>query len=304
MIEIKRLGQLMSTVIALAFPFVAHAQPATQSQTLTSFSITGLNQFNTSMQEGGSFDFYDTSARFSVTQRFNAQWSAGVGLQYDYEKWSWNNPVAFGGQAPWQAIVTPGLTFNLMYSPTPSWHLMLSPSVEWSAETGVGTGGSSTYGAVFSATNTISPDLSLGLGAGVFRQVGENRVFPFVVVNWRLTERLTLKNPLPAGPAGGAGLELAYKFNDDWTIGAGATYRSYRFRLNNDGPYAGGIGENSLIPIFARVSYRLTPVTNIDLYAIASAGGKVQATSADASQTWNSGYSLGFGLGLNIRHRF
>jgi hypothetical protein len=74
--------------------------------------------------------------------------------------------------------------------------------------------------------------------------------------------------------------------------------------LNNSGPYAGGIGQNRFIPVFARVSYQFMPGTRIDLYGIAATGGNVQAQSADGSQTVNSDYSTGFGLGLNLSHRF
>lgn len=292
------IGSVMSMSMA------PHAQPMQPGQTVTLFSLTALNQFNTQMAEGGSFNWYSGSVNLGVNRQFTPTWGAGVSLRYDYEHWSWSDPVAFGGQAPWQSISTPGIGMSLTYSPTPTWRLAVNPSIEWAAETGVGTAGASTYGAVFVATNTVSRDLTLGLGAGVFRQIGQNRVFPFIAINWRLTDKLTLKNPLPAGPAGGAGLELAYKIDDQWTVGAGGAYRSYRFRLNDQGPYAGGVGENSLIPIFARVSYRITPASILDFYAVASAGGQVQAQSADGSQTWNSGYRTGLGLGLNFRHRF
>ncbi|MCD8537960.1 MAG: DUF6268 family outer membrane beta-barrel protein [Burkholderiaceae bacterium] len=280
------------------------AQPMQPGQTSTSLTVTGINQFDTSMNEGGSFDWYEFNARLGVNRQFTSQWGAGVFAEYGYQHWSWSNPVAFGGQAPWAGINTPQLGLSVSYSPTPTWRFSVNPSIEWSAETGIGTSGAATYGAVLLGTHTISPSLTLGLGAGVFRQIDENRVFPFIAVNWRINDQWTLSNPLPAGPAGGAGLELSYKVDDQWTLGAGGAYRSYRFRLNSNGPYAGGIGQNRLIPLFARVSYQFLPGTRIDLYGVASTGGNVQAQSADGSQTWNSDYNTGLGLGLNLSHRF
>ena len=48
-------------------------------------------------------------------------------------------------------------------------------------------------------TRIFSPDLVFGVGAGVFRQIDETKVFPFLVVNWKITDRLRLGNPLQAG---------------------------------------------------------------------------------------------------------
>lgn len=293
---------LSATLAAGLIP--VSAQPLQPGQTLTSFSLTGVNQFKTDMNEGGSFDWYDANARLGVNRQFTANWGGGVFAEYNYQHWSWSNPVAFGNQAPWEGISTPQFGFSVSYSPNAAWRFSLSPSVEWAAETGVGTAGASTYGAVLLGTHTVSPSLTLGVGAGVFRQIDENRIFPFLAVNWRINDQWTLSNPLPAGPAGGAGLELSYKIDNQWTVGAGGAYRSYRFRLNDNGPYAGGIGQNRFIPVFARVSYQFLPGTRIDFYGIASTGGNVQAQSADGSQTWNSAYKTGLGLGLNLSHRF
>jgi hypothetical protein len=192
----------------------------------------------------------------------------------------------------------------LQYSPTPGLRFGFNPSIEWAGEDGVGTKSSAIYGAVLSASNTFSKDLTLGVGAGVFRELGENKVFPFLVINWKITDQLTLRNPLPAGPAGGAGLELAYAINSNWSIGAGGAYRKYRFRLNDSGPFAGGVGQNRMIPVFARVSYAFTPKTSLDFYAVAVTSGNVQAQSADGQSSFNTGYDTGLGLAINFSHRF
>jgi hypothetical protein len=42
----------------------------------------------------------------------------------------------------------------------------------------------------------------------VFSDIEETKVIPLVIVNWRLNDRWSLVNPLPAGPVGPAGLEL------------------------------------------------------------------------------------------------
>ena len=295
----------MALLVGMAMvSFSIQAQPLAPGETQTRFSVTGLTQLKTDLDGGGDFNWSGFNAGLRVNRQFSAALNLGANVRYGYENWSWSSPTAFGGQAPWGAISTPGLGLSMTYSPTATLRLGFNPSVEWAGEEGVGTASSAVYGAVFSAINTFSNDLTIGLGAGVFREFGENKVFPFLAVNWKINDDWTLKNPLPAGPAGGAGLELAYELSPRWTLSAGGAYRNYRFRLNDSGPYAGGVGQHRLIPVFARVNYAFTPKTSLDFYAIASAGGNVQVESAGGSQTLNTGYDTGIGLAINLSHRF
>lgn len=286
------------------------ATPAALSQRLpvgtqaVSGSVTGVTQLSTNLDQGGNFNWYDTGARINVLRQFNTEFSGGVSVGYSHQGWSWGEARAFGGTAPWEGINNTQLGLNLGYNPNADLRLGLMPIVQWRAEDGVGTAGSAVYGGVVSAAQTFSPGLTLGLGAGVFREFGETKTFPFLVVNWKITPKLTLANPLPAGPAGGAGLELTYELNQAWKFGLGGSYRQDRFRLNNTGSFAGGVGQNTYIPIFARASYSFTPKTSLDFYLAAMAGGQVKATSADGSQTLSDNYSTGVGLGLNLSHRF
>lgn len=299
-----RTTQWLLSAAFICSAWAINAQPMATGETETRFSVTNINQFKTDLNQGGDFSWYSFDAGLDVRRQVNAALNVGANVGYGYERWSWQSPAAFGGQAPWGNISTPSLGLSLAYSPRPGLRLGINPSIEWAAEDGVGTASSAIYGAVFSATNSFSKDLTLGLGLGVFRDLGENKVFPFLAINWRINDQWTLKNPLPAGPAGGAGLELAYQVNPQWTISAGGAYRNYRFRLNDSGPFAGGVGQNRLIPVFARASYSLTKATSIDLYAIATMGGNVQVESADGSQTLNNSYDTGIGLAVNLSHRF
>jgi len=294
----------VTCVMLLSLAAPAQSQPLPVGATVTSFSLTGFNQFRTDMSQGGNFELYELDARLRVMRQFSSEWAAGFSVSYGYDRWTWRNPVGVAAQAPWGGISTPSVGLALQYSPTPGLRFGFNPSIEWAGEDGVGTKSSAIYGAVLSASNTFSKDLTLGVGAGVFRELGENKVFPFLVINWKITDQLTLRNPLPAGPAGGAGLELAYAINSNWSIGAGGAYRKYRFRLNDSGPFAGGIGQNRMIPLFARVSYAFTPKTSLDFYAVAVTSGNVQAQSADGQSSFNTGYDTGLGLAINFSHRF
>jgi hypothetical protein len=269
--------------------------------TSVSVGVTGLNQFNTRIVDSGSFSWWDATANVNVTRQVTSAFSAGVSARYNYQKWSWSD---LDGPAPWSAISTPVLGMNFGYSPSPEWRFGFAPAIEWSGETGTGTGGTATYGAVMSVARTFSKDLTLGVGAGVFRQIDQTKVFPYLLVNWNITDKLKLSNPLPAGPSGGAGLELSYAFNDRWTLGGGGAYRSYRFRLNENSPVANGIGQNSFVPVFARLSYAIDRTSRVDLYAAATTGGRLSATDTSGTTQFSTNYQTGFAMALSFSKRF
>lgn len=169
-------------------------------------------------------------------------------------------------------------------------------------ETGASAANGQTYGAVGGVTRIFSPRLALGVGAGVFRQIDQTRIFPFVIVNWQISDRWRLANPFEAGPAGGPGLELVYDAGDGWELAGGVAYREYRFRLRESGPSAGGLGQNSGIPVFARASYGIGRSAKLDMYAGAVVGGELRMLSASGSTMAKSDYDVApiFGLSATV----
>ena len=184
------------------------------------------------------------------------------------------------------------------------WSAGFAPIVDWVAENGVGTAGSATYGAIASAANRYSNDLTIGLGTGVFRQVDKTKVFPFLLINWKINDKWTLNNPLPAGPSGGAGLELSYALANKWSVAGGAAYRSYRFRLSNSNYTPNGIGQNSFIPVFTRLSYSIDRGTSADLYLAANVGGKLSVTDVNGATPYSTNYQTGLAVAFSVTTRF
>jgi hypothetical protein len=158
--------------------------------------------------------------------------------------------------------------------------------------------------AVATIAKVFSPDLVLGLGVSVFRRINETNALPFLIVNWKINDRWRVANPFEAGPAGGGGLELVYAPDDHWEFAAGATYRSYRFRLSEDGPTPNGIGENSFIPVFARISRTLTKELRFDFYATIQTAGKLTVDNSNGSGRYSEDYKVAPGMGATLAYRF
>jgi hypothetical protein len=284
------------------------AQPLAQGlppgTTVSSASLSTIFLFDTDLDSGGSYSWGSARVAGSMLRQFTPQLAAGISISYEYQDWTFSNPVAFGGTAPWSNINRPRVAATVFYAPAEDWLIGFIPSVGWSYENGASTSDALEYGAVVTAAKVFSPRLTLGLGAAVFRQIFETKVYPFPVVDWQIDDRWKLTNPFEAGPAGGAGLELVYGINDQWEIGAGGSYRSYVFRLSQDGPVGNGIGENNFVPVFLRVSYHAGKETQLDFYAAALTNGKLTVKNASGNDLVNDSYKTAPALGLTLQTRF
>ncbi len=116
----------------------------------------------------------------------------------------------------------------------------------------------------------------LGIGTGVFKQLEEVQTVVFPIVDWALTDRLRINNPLPAGPTGPAGLELNYQVSEKWALGVGGAYRQVAFRLREDGPFSGGIAEEAGVIAFLHAGTQAGQRLTVDCYAGAVINGQLE----------------------------
>ncbi len=294
-----------TTLFALVlFPMLVSAQGLPPGTTVSNATLTVLGQFDTDFDAGGSFGWYGAFAAGNVLRQYTAQFAGGLSVRYDYEEWDFSNPSGFGGQAPWRNVNRPQFGATFVYAPTSDWRLILSPSVEWAYESGASTGDSLIYGAVAIASRAFTPSLTLGVGAAVYRQIYKTKASPFLVIDWKIDDRWRLANPFPAGPAGGAGLELTYAWSEAWETGFGGSYRSYEFRLDSEGAVPGGIGQQRYVPLFLRVTSHLDRRSTVDFYAAALVNGRLSVKNPNGGDVANENYRTAPVLGLTFQHRF
>ena len=296
------LAALLACAAANSAPAAAQRLPV--GTTVPSGGVSAYYEFESGLDGGGEFDLTGALASVDVLHQYTRELAVGVSLRYGYERWDFaGTPRAFGA-APWDNVNRPAVGLVFAYAPNDEWSFLAAPTVQWAYEQGASTGDALMGGAIVAATRRFSPTLSLGLGAGVFDEIEKTQVFPFVLVDWQINERLKLGNPFRAGPAGGAGLELAYTVNDAWEFAAGGTWRSYRFRLDRDGPAPGGIGESRGIPLFLRTSYAVARDARLDFLAGVVVGGKLKLMDANGDDVAEDDYDAAPIVGITLRTRF
>jgi hypothetical protein len=288
-----RIRTIFPAVLSAALLFTllvpcAQAQPAgpgNANRTVYSFSFSPIYQFESDFDHGGSFSVQRYSFNFDTSTPVTNSLRAGISLGYDFEKYDFSGTTAFAGAAPWSDIHRFSIGLPVSYRMSDSWSLFVSPQVEWYGESGVDDWGDALgYGAVFAVSYRVSPGLTLGAGAGVFSRMEETRGFPYIAIDWKITEELRLANPFRTSPSGPAGLELSYRISDRWEIAAGGAYRSFRFRLDDGGVAPNGIGEADSTVGYARLTYRMGRDLKLDLYGGAAFNGKMRIADRNGNE--------------------
>lgn len=270
-----------------AFPAIALALLATSPAALgqgprgTTFAIVPIYQSDSDLDSGGEAGYSALLATLGFSWSLGARSSLGVALKYDYEDWRFSDLAAFGGDQPWDDVYRYSISLPYRYTADGGWVFGFSPTVEYSGESGAGISDSLEYGAMVSAARRMSPHLTIGAGVGVYERIDQVRAFPFLVVDWRIGDRWRLTNPLSAGPAGPAGLELSYTLGPGWETGLAVAYRSFRFRLDGGDPAPDGIGENSYVPVVARLGRKFSEELAVNLYAGLSLDGRLRLENSD-----------------------
>lgn len=253
---------------------------------------------------GGTYESSVLALNVSGVHPVASRATAGVALNYAYYDNRFAAANAFGAAAPWGDVERIGLSVPLFVRSDDGWAFVVTPSLDYFRERDADWGESLTYGAVLSTARAFGPRNRLGFGLGVYQQLEEVRVFPFLVVDWQLTERLRLNNPLPAGPTGPAGLELNYRASARWEIGAGAAYRRVRFRLRDDGAFPGGVGQERGVIAFLHAATRFSPDVSLDLYGGALVNGELSIEDRNGDSIAQHGFDSTPLLGATLRVRF
>lgn len=298
-------------LIIFAVVVIAHVDarsadngPKGRPATAYRFSYTPIYQFETDLDSGGQFDVQRHFLRFDILRTIDRHWAVGLGLSFDYEHWDFSGLDGLAGADLWDDIFRPGISIPVFYRTENNWRFGIIPSLDFAGATGAETSESLSYGAVLSAAYSFSPDLMLGLGAGIFERLDQTDAFPFVVINWKINDRMRLTNPFRAGPVGPAGLELVYTPGDRWEMGIGGAYRSYRFRLDDSSVVADGIGQVDFWAPFLRVGWRLKEYGHFDIHGGALFGGSITIEDENGNELGETDYDTAPFIGVTFRGRF
>ncbi|HTO48425.1 MAG TPA: hypothetical protein VML91_12375 [Burkholderiales bacterium] len=297
----KHVVLVLAAVALLPGTGTAFAQ---QSEWRPFVSVTGAYEGNGDLDGGGHFSVWNAFLRAGATRDLGGGNGVGVTFNYDYNDYSFSNPVAFGGVAPWNIVQRYGVAVPLTFGLSDGWSIGFVPSVDWFRENGAKSGDSLVWGGVVSGTKRFADGNRIGFGVGVYDRIEKTQALPFLLVDWRFSDRWRLVNPLAAGPTGPAGLELDYTLGSGWDLGVGVAYRSTRFRLSETGPVPNGVGVQNGVPLFLRATYAVRDQMTLHFFAGVVTAGELRVADSNGNWLRKVDYDPAPFVGVNLTARF
>jgi hypothetical protein len=133
----------------------------------------------------------------------------------------------------------------------------------------------------------------------------DTQVTPMVAVNWKANDRWTVRLGLiPLSGGTGAGAEGEYKLNESWNLGIGLLVHERRFRLDDGGPVPNGVGEETNVPIRARLGWKVNDKTSVHFIAGIASGGELRVENQNGTLLAKQDYDPAPYLAVRALFRF
>lgn len=263
-----------------------------------------VHQFDTDIDNGGSFDVNRLFFQGGVSYGFDDLKSISLALGYGYDGYNFSGNSGLGGLNPWDDIHSFRVSAPLRWGLDKTWTIFAVPTLRFNKESGGDTGDSVNGGGFAGFSYRVSDRLTIGPGFGVITQIEDSAsVFPVLIIDWKITDTLSLGTGRGLGATLGPGLILSWEPSRKWTLSLGGRYERLRFRLDDDGVAPKGVGDNRSFPLFGGVTYNISRKAQVSLLGGMELGGELKVEDEGGNTVIEEDYdSAGFiGLTFNLR---
>lgn len=307
------IGTFVFSVIALHMLLIPAAyaqQPQANSINVSkspwSMTLQGgyVYQSDADLDQGGSFSVNSVFLQGGTVYRPDDHRSISFSVSYGHDEYDFNENTE-NRDSPWDEIHTLELSAPVRWGYGQDWTLFAVPIVRFTAENTSDWDDGVTGGGFVGFSYRFSDRLTIGPGIGLFSQLEDDTtVFPVLIVFWKITDRVSLETGKVLAASRGPGLTLNWNLSDKWNLFLGGRYEKERFRLANDGPIPGGIGENTSIPLFTGVNYSFTKKIRANIVAGLKVNGQLYQEDQQGRLITQQDYDSAPFLGLTFIGRF
>ncbi len=278
--------------------------PVSEGPYKASLSVGWVPDFD--LDSGGKAGATLLQASFGGSWQLDPAQRLGFSVQYAQQDWSFDQPAAWGVDTPWQDLSRFALSVPYSRVNTRTgWAYSIIPGMDFSRESGASSSDSFSYGVNAAVTRFLGKDRMIGGGVAIWQRLDGFQAFPFLAINWKLSEHWRLANPFQVSVVGPAGLEAVWSPKPGFEMGFGATWREYEYRLAASNPVApGGILVDSTIPVYMRAETKFNESARLNLYLGAGVGGEFEFLDANENTVSTEEHSLMPIVGLTFSGQF
>lgn len=268
-------------------------------------SATTLRTSEADLDAGGNTRLASHHFRAGVDRQIGDATELGARVSYDFLDRDFSSAGGPGALRHLGRTNRVGIAGSFTQRTRFGWSYGVRPFVSWAFESGAFSEDAMSYGAALAVVAGLSGDKRIGTGARVSRDMeNEVKLSPIILVHWELNDNWTVANPREANFTSPTGLEIRYTYGDDWGIALAGIYHSEEFRLDDQGPAPGGIGESSGILSYVRTTYRLSPALRMNGYVGALLSGKLEVEDTAGDRVASSGYDTAPFVALALEGTF
>ncbi len=266
----------------------------------------GVHQSESDLSDsGGSFAVDRWFVSASVDYAWDARTSLGFSVGGGNSDYEFGDLAGLGGGEPWNEIKDARVSVTWRFGFGETGSFIVIPSARFNGESGANSGDSSTYGLYAAAAWRINENLTIGPGLGVFSRLDDSsRIFPILAIDWSITDRWNLSTGRGLAASQGPGLMLSYQLSEDWSLGLGGRYEDIEFRLDEEGPAAGGVGRDQSMPLVFMATLKPSKKFSLSVFTGIELNGTLKIKDAQGVVVDESSYDPAPLFGATFEARF
>ncbi len=129
-------------------------------------------------------------------------------------------------------------------------------------------------------------------------------VFPILLVDWQISDTVSLTTGRGLAASRGPGLSLSWTPTQRWRFSLEGRHEKTRFRLDDEGPAPGGLGQDRSIPVALAATYLPNPDVELSLLGGLEFYGELRVEDAGGNRLYQSGYDNALFAGALLKLRF
>jgi hypothetical protein len=264
-----------------------------------------IYQFKTDMDSGGSFSadraFFQGGVSYAAAERK----SISLALGYGFDDYDFSGHTGLAGLSPWDKIHSYRISAPIRWGFNETWTLFVIPTARVTKESGADTDDALAGGGFAGFSYRVNDRLTIGPGVGVVTQIEDSAtVFPVLIIDWKITDTLSLGTGRGLGATLGPGLALNWKPMKKWNFTLGGRYERLRFRLDNEGAAPNGVGEDRSFPLFAGATYIFSRKAQVGLLGGLELGGKLRLEDKYGNEIIEENHDPAGFIGISFNLRF